>query len=105
MLSQASLSDHQTKAMLNSAAATAAAQTSSQTTSQSTSFSKEALTLQKERTKEALAALEKSQRTVVDSVEISLKEHEDRLHNSLVLNSIFVAVVTPLLVYTINKLL
>ena len=104
LLSQSALTEHQTKVMINSAASTAAAKTASNHTNLSVS-SKEAAKLQKERTKEALDALEKSERVIVDTVEISLKEHEDRLNNSLVINSVFVAVITPLLVYAINKML
>lgn len=106
LLSQASLTDHQTKVMINSAAASAAARTvSSNQTNQSATVSKEAARLQKERNKEALAALQKSERIIVETVEISLKEHEDRLSTTLILNSVFVAVITPLIVYAINKIL
>ena len=95
--------------MINSAAASAAARTvSSNQTNQSATtatVSKEAARLQKERAKEALAALEKSERTIVDAVDMSLKEHEERLSSSLVLHSVFIAAITPLIVYAINKML
>ena len=91
--------------MINSAASTAAAKTASSSNLDQTIKSKEAVKLQKERTKEALDALEKSEMVIVNTVEMSLKQHEERLNNAMIINSIVVAVFTPLLVYAINKIL
>ena len=89
--------------MINAAASTAAAKTiSSSGQSQS---SKEAMKLSKERTKEAMAALEKSEMVIVNTVEMSLKEHEEKVNNALLMNGVLVAVITPLLVYAFNKIL
>ena len=105
LLSQASLTEHQTKLMIKGAASTAASKTALSSSTNQNLSSKEVLKLQKERSREALEALEKSERVIVDTVEISLKEHEDRLTNTLLLHSAFVAVLTPLLVYAINRML
>ena len=99
------MTEHQTKVMINSAASTAAAKTASSSSLDQTIKSKEAVKLQKERTKEALDALEKSEMVIVNTVEMSLKEHEARLNNAMIINSVVVAVFTPLLVYAINKIL
>ena len=99
------MTEHQTKVMINNAASTAAAKTASSSSINQTITSKEAVKLQKERTKEALDALERSEMVIVKTVEESLKEHEDRLNNTMIQSSIFVAVLTPILVYAINKML
>ena len=105
LLTQSALTEHQTKVMINNAASTAAAKTSSSNNLNLNVNSKEAAKLQTERTKEALAALEKSEMVIVNTMELSLKDHEERLNNALIMNSLFVAVLTPLLVYAINKIL
>ena len=91
--------------MINNAASTAAAKTASSNNLNLNVNSKGAAKLQTERTKEALAALEKSEMVIVNTMEMSLKDHEERLNNVLIMNSLFVAVLTPLLVYAINKIL
>ena len=88
--------------MINAAASTAAAKTIS--SSGQNQSSKEAK-LRNERTKEALEALEKSEMVIVNTVEMSLKEHEEKINNALIMNGVFVAVITPFLVYAFNKLL
>ena len=99
------MTELQTKVMINSAASTAAAKTASSSSLDQNIKSKEASKLQKERTKEALDALEKSEMVIVNSVEMSLKQHEERLNNAMLINSAVVAICTPLLVYAINKML
>ena len=105
LLTQSSMTELQTKVMINSAASTAAAKTASSSSLDQNIKSKEASKLQKERTKEALDALEKSEMVIVNSVEMSLKQHEERLNNAMLINSAVIAVCTPLLVYAINKML
>ena len=105
LLTQSAMTEHQTKVMINSAASTAAAKTASSHTLHDTQTTKEAVILQKQRTKEALDALEKSEMVIVNTVELSLKEHENRLNSTLIRNSVFVAVITPFLVYVFNKIL
>ena len=105
LLTQSALTEHQTKVMINNAASTAAAKTASSNNLNLNVNSKEAAKLQTERTKEALAALEKSEMVIVNTMELSLKDHEERLNNVLLMNSLFVAVLTPVLVYAINKIL
>ena len=103
LLTQSALTEHQTKVMINAAASTAAAKTiSSSGQSQS---SKEVMKQSKERTKEAMAALQKSEMVIVNTVEMSLKEHEEKVNNALLMNGVLVAVITPLLVYAFNKIL
>lgn len=103
LLTQSALTEHQTKVMINAAASTAAAKTIS--SSGQNQSSKEAIKLRNERTKEALEALEKSEMVIVNTVEMSLKEHEEKINNALIMNGVFVAVITPFLVYAFNKLL
>ena len=103
LLTQSALTEHQTKVMINAAASTAAAKTIS--SSGQNQSSKEAIKLRNERTKEALEALEKSEMVIVNTVEMSLKDHEEKINNALIMNGVFVAVITPFLVYAFNKLL
>lgn len=103
LLTQSALTEHQTKVMINAAASTAAAKTISSSSQNQTS--KEAIKYRNERTKEALEALEKSEMVIVNTVEMSLKEHEEKINNALLMNGIFVAVITPILVYAFNKMI
>ena len=103
LLTQSALTEHQTKVMINAAASTAAAKTISSSSQNQTS--KEAIKYRNERTKEALEALEKSEMVIVNTVEMSLKEHEEKINNALLINGIFVAVITPILVYAFNKMI
>ena len=103
LLTQSALTEHQTKVMINAAASTAAAKTIS--SSGQNQISKEAIKYRNERTKEALDALEKSEMVIVNTVEMSLKEHEEKINNALVMNGVFVAVITPILVYAFNKMI
>ena len=91
--------------MINSAASTAAAKTASSSNLSQNVTTKENVKMQKERTREALEALERSEMVIVNTMEWSLKEHEERLNKALIINTAFVAVLTPLLVYAINKML
>ena len=99
------MTEHQTKVMINSAASTAAAKTASSSNLSQNVTTKENVKMQKERTREALEALERSEMVIVNTMEWSLKEHEERLNKALIINTAFVAVLTPLLVYAINKML
>ena len=55
--------------------------------------------------KEAYEAVERSHKTIVGTVETALKDHEERLNSSMVLNSVFVAVLTPIIAYAVSRVL
>ncbi len=49
--------------------------------------------------------LERSNKSILGTVENALKEHESRLQNQMLVTGVFMAVVTPLAIYVVNKIL
>ena len=47
---------------------------------------------------------ERSHRTIIGTVELALQEHEERVRSSVVLAGIFTAILTPLVLYALDKL-
>ena len=50
-------------------------------------------------------ALERSHLTIVGTVETALRDHEERLNSAMILNSVFVALLTPVIAYAVSKCL
>jgi hypothetical protein len=48
--------------------------------------------------------LDRSQRTIIGTVELALHEHEERVRSSVVLAGIFTAILTPVVLYALDKL-
>jgi len=50
-------------------------------------------------------SLERSHLTIVGTVENALRDHEERLNSAMVLNSVFVALLTPVIAYAVMRCL
>ena len=50
-------------------------------------------------------SLERSHLTIVGTVETALRDHEERLNSAMVLNSVFVALLTPVIAYAVMRCL
>ena len=48
--------------------------------------------------------LDRSHRTIIGTVETALQEHEERIRSSVVLAGILTAVMTPVVLYMLDKL-
>ena len=48
--------------------------------------------------------LDRSHRTIIGTVELALHEHEERVRSSVVLAGIFTAILTPIVLYALDKL-
>jgi len=55
--------------------------------------------------KETYEALERSHKTILGSVETSLRDHEQRLNSTILLSSVFVAVLTPVIAFAVSRVI
>lgn len=58
-----------------------------------------------ESAREAFEAVERSHLTIIGTVETALRDHEERLNSAMILNSVFVALLTPVIAYAVSKCL